>query len=74
MKKKQHLILLLLSFPIFIYAQQWHPCGTPPYKSEWLKTYQKNPAAFANHSRNDTVIYAPITLHIVGLDNGTGLY
>lgn len=71
MKQQFYLpLLLLLSLPAI--GQQLHPCGTPPYKSEWLKHYQQNPAAFALQAKNNGTIYAPITLHVVGTDNGTG--
>lgn len=54
------------------YAQQPNPCGTPSYKSEWLKRYQQNPASFLPNSRVDTILYVPITLHVLGSDAGFG--
>ncbi|NJN77488.1 MAG: hypothetical protein HC803_03465 [Saprospiraceae bacterium] len=48
------------------------PCGTAPVKSEWLKRYQANPAAFDQYSRNQNTLYAGMTLHVVGSDAGVG--
>lgn len=49
-----------------------NPCGTPPGKSEWLKRYQQNPQA---HFRGvDTTLYVPLTIHLVGQDNGNGYF
>ncbi len=74
MKSTLFTILLLLTFLTTNFAQiiQPHPCGTPSFKSEWLKRYQQNPTAFAGALRTDTVLYAPITLHVVGTDAGFG--
>lgn len=52
-------------------AQQAY-CGTPAYKSEWLERYQQNPQV-VNRSMMDT-LYVPMTIHIVGTNNGTGYY
>lgn len=47
-----------------------HPCGSPPGKTEWLKQYQQNPQA---HLRGmDTALYIPLTIHLLGQDNGSG--
>jgi hypothetical protein len=48
------------------------PCGTAPVKSEWLKRYQANPAAFDQFSRNQNTLYAAMTLQVVGNNNGVG--
>lgn len=47
-----------------------HPCGTPPFKSPWLERYQANPQAF--DARSGTTLYVPLTIHLVGFDNGSG--
>ncbi|MFK7948281.1 MAG: T9SS type A sorting domain-containing protein [Saprospiraceae bacterium] len=76
--KKQILTAFFISFSMLLFAQEkpipteFHPCGTAPVKSEWLKNYQKNPSAFAEYSRNQTTLYPAMTLHIVGSDDGTG--
>ncbi len=73
--KKQLLTLLFLSIATFIFAQvpiptEFEPCGTAPVKSEWLKEYQKNPAAYQQYTRNSTTLYAGISLHAVGTTGG----
>lgn len=50
-----------------------HPCGTVDAKSEWLQTYQRNPAAFAQYHRSPTTVYVPMSLHLVGQTNGDGV-
>lgn len=52
---------------------QWKaPCGTAPGKSEWLKNYQRAPQAYPQ--RSDSTLYVPLTIHIVGTDNGAGYF
>lgn len=66
-------ILTLLTFGIF--AQQigdLHPCGTPSYRSKWLKEYQANPAVY--ETKDDEILYVPLTIHLLGWDNGTGYF
>ena len=76
--KKHLLTTLLIGLSVLLFAQEkpiptsFHPCGTAPVKSEWLKRYQANPAAFAQYTRNQTTLYPAMTIHIVGTDNGTG--
>jgi len=72
-------ILLLTSCCFFFLtstiAQQenWpEPCGTPPGKTAWLKKYQQNPQAYQRN--NDTTLYVPITVHLVGTDEGSGFF
>ncbi|MEQ8703679.1 MAG: zinc-dependent metalloprotease [Phaeodactylibacter sp.] len=67
-------IVLALSFAGIAVAQSnWdHPCGTPAGKSAWLKAYQRNPQAFQRD--NDTTLYVPLTIHIVGTDSGAGFF
>lgn len=48
------------------------PCGTPPGKSNWLKRYQENPQYFQRD--NDTTLFVPLTIHIVGTDSGNGFF
>lgn len=47
-------------------------CGTPPGKSEWLQKYQQQPDKMV--SRSDEFLYIPLTIHIVGTDEGEGYY
>lgn len=65
--------LLLLPSGLSAQAGSWpHPCGTPAGKSDWLKNYQRNPEAFRRG--NDTTLYVPLTIHILGNDDGEGYY
>lgn len=75
--KKYVFTFLFVAISTFLLAQtptapQILPCGTPPVKSEWLKRYQANPAAFDQFARNQNTLYAAMTLHLVGNDDGTG--
>jgi len=70
--QKYILVGLALFFTLNLKAQHIEPCATPPVKSEWLKSYQANPDAYAKGS--DTTIYVPVTVHVVGTDVGTGYY
>jgi hypothetical protein len=73
MMKRRLLILSVIFCSLSIYGQEttWKaPCGTPAGKSQWLKKYQRNPQA---HYRNtDTIIYVPMTVHLLGSDAGNG--
>ncbi|MEM1320605.1 MAG: T9SS type A sorting domain-containing protein [Bacteroidota bacterium] len=60
----------LLSSTVLLQAQK--PCATPEGRSLWLKEYQKNPITY--RGGGDTLIWVPITMHIVGNDNGGGYY
>lgn len=65
--------LLLIFSDSNIFAQNkkdLHPCGTVSHRSDWLKNYQRNPHLY--QTENDTVLYVPLTIHLVGSDNGTG--
>jgi hypothetical protein len=70
------LVLLSASFLTTLPAQDsgsWPlPCGSPPGKSEWLKKYQQNPQA--HHRSLDSIIYAPLAIHLLGDDNGNGYF
>ncbi len=69
MKRILPLIVLSLLM-IDVLAQQPNPCGTTSGRSEWLKRYQLNPELYQRDS--DTLLLVPITLHIVGDDEGDG--
>jgi hypothetical protein len=47
-------------------------CATPPGKSEWLESYQRNPENYA--VRSDELLYIPMTIHLVGTDEGSGFF
>lgn len=72
MKKRLTLPLLFLFFLSTlpnIFAQRG--CGTPPEKSAWLIEYQQNPAGYP---KSNNILYAPLTVHIVGTNSGDGHY
>ncbi len=46
-------------------------CGTTDGKVKWLKDYQANPHAYPEAL--DT-LYVPMTIHLVGQDDGSGYY
>ena len=73
---KNQLVLLSLCLTFFqLSAQQQSelgPCGTQQGRSKWLKTYQQNPASFAKGG--DTTVYIPLTIHLVGTDDGLGYF
>lgn len=71
---KRRLTILLFCFvALSLGAQEtghWQlPCGTKGTRSAWLKDFQRNPQA---HYRSlDTLLYVPLTLHLVGDDDGS---
>lgn len=74
MKLRFFYLLLVLFFSFaFAVAQNntLHPCGTKDGKVSWLRAYQQNPAGFPR--TNDT-LYIPLTIHVVGTNEGTGHY
>ncbi len=73
MKKYLLLILSFIFISTIVFSQnEYLPCGTAPIKSEWLQKYQQNPDAFSKDM--DTVIYVPLSIHIVGSDQGAGYF
>ncbi len=64
--------LLFFFHSIDAQTTQKQYCGTKPEKSEWLKNYQQNPNQFSK--RFEETIYVPITIHILGTDNGSGYF
>lgn len=49
------------------------PCGTLPIKDPWLSEFQlKLPDLLED--RTDSLIYVPLSIHIVGNDDGTGYF
>ncbi len=47
------------------------PCGNGHTKVAWLRQYQSAPAAFP---RTDDTLFVPITVHVVGTNEGTGYF
>lgn len=48
------------------------PCASPTYLSDWFLEYTTNPHTFDRDT--DTILYVPMTVHIVGQDNGSGYF
>lgn len=70
MKKTLTALTFLLSFCLQIVAQTSNQpffCSTPPEKSEWLTKFQENPEAYP---KSDEVLYIPLTVHLVGSNDG----
>lgn len=42
--------------------------------SAWLREYQTNPGAFAQFRNNNAHIQLPLTIHIIGRNDGSGYY
>ena len=65
--------LFLISWPC-LQAQtpELHSCGTQMGRSKWLKKYQANPSIYRHAA--DTVIWVPLTIHVLGNDNGAGYF
>ena len=69
--------ILLLCTLFFLAAgaqaqQDLFPCGTPSYKSKWLKEYQLDPSAY--DTKDDEILRVPLTIHLLGSDAGTGYF
>ncbi|KAA3637670.1 MAG: hypothetical protein DWQ02_06385, partial [Bacteroidetes bacterium] len=74
MNLKRSFVLLFLMFSIayLSIAQDVDQyCATTDGKVEWLKKYQSNPAAF---EKTDEILFVPLTIHVVGTDEGTGFF
>ncbi len=73
---KNNLLLFCLSLICsFAFGQTSHdlsPCGSPTARSPWLKKYQENPSEY--DTKDNEFLYVPLTIHIVGSDNGTGYF
>lgn len=68
-------LALGLIFMTGAYAQEEQPlryCGVQMGRSAWLVKYQAAPHAYPKGP--DTILYIPLTIHIVGNDNGAGYY
>ena len=55
-------------------TEQPHPCGTIDGRSAWLKKYQENPLLPSYQKDDDSTLYVPLTIHLVGTDGGSGYY
>ncbi len=69
---KAVLLFFMLSISFHATSQdvdQW--CATTDGKVEWLQKYQANPVAY---EKTNEVLFVPLTIHVVGTDEGTGLF
>lgn len=65
---------LLLFFVKNAAAQTPNPCGTPAEKSAWLQYYQAHLDEFAQRNDDTSWLYVPMTVHLLGTDDGTGYF
>lgn len=67
-------LLFLSAFFFFQNANaqgELHPCGTQDGKVQWLLDYQ---AGNIGYPENEDTLYVPMTIHVVGNDNGGGYF
>ena len=52
------------------------PCGTSDdvTTDHWLREFQQNPNSFRDLRSNNQMLYIPMTVHVVGTDNGQGFF
>jgi hypothetical protein len=73
--KNNCLVTLLFFFAVSsLHAQNYSACGTEPFKDPWLTEFQKSLDNNALRSADDTILYVPISLHMVGDDQGNGYF
>ncbi len=69
-------ILLLLIFVCTQMTGQHNhdliPCATPTYLSDWFLSYTANPHTFDRDT--DSLLFAPLSIHMVGTNNGSGYF
>lgn len=63
--------LFFLLFGGTILAQDLAPCGTDLGISSWLRDFQSR---IHSTPRTEGIIYAPLQIHILGTDNGSGYF
>lgn len=74
--KYSYTLVILLVLPYFLVAQSKHdfrPCGNTEGRSDWLRTYQKQPHLYEKGA-DSTILYIPLTIHNVATDVGTGYF
>ena len=69
-------VLLLLLFvstqSLLSQSETLFPCGTVDKKSDWLFRYQQSPDIY--NKGGGSLLYVPLTIHILGTDEGIGYY
>lgn len=74
-KVYHHLFTLLMIAGLYTPASAQAPdqfCATPDLENEWLRSYQRDPSAFPK--RSGELLYIPLTIHLVGDDEGQGFF
>lgn len=71
------LLIACLCAPLMLSAQHVNhadlkPCGTIEGRSAWLKQYQLQPERYEKNL--DTLLYVPLTIHLLGTDEGLGFF
>ena len=68
------LLTVFVASPLCLSAQTGDPatkpCGTVSGRSPWLKKFQAQPELYEKNM--DTVLYVPLTIHLLGTDEGMG--
>ncbi|MDZ4683181.1 MAG: hypothetical protein SGI94_22250, partial [Saprospiraceae bacterium] len=77
MKLRIHFLFVAMLFSFGgLFAQtsdaDTNPCGTVSSRSAWLKRYQLQPELYEKNM--DTVLYVPLTIHLLGTDAGLGFF
>ncbi len=65
-------IVLFLLTSSFSYGQELNYCGTTHVDETWLRYFNSTNAPFSK--ARDCGIYVPLTVHVVGKDNGIGYH
>jgi len=63
-------LIFIFSIASLNLVAQLNPCGTPSYRSDWLKAYQKSPESY--DTKNGSTLYVPLTIHLVTFDGAPG--
>jgi hypothetical protein len=50
----------------------YHPCGTPAFQTDFTRAYENGKVS--SFFKADSTIYLPLTVHIVGTDDGAGYF
>ncbi len=71
-------LFALALMPMLLLQAQNLPCGSPAYKSEWLREYQRRPvqdrlSEHQNRRNARTTTYLPMTFHLVGRTDSGGV-
>lgn len=77
MSRFYFLLAIALTFSFTWHANAQDPlpsryCGVQMGRSAWLQKYQSSPDLY--RKGNDTILYVPLTIHIVGDDSGDGYF